>query len=63
MEKNSSIVLTTDEVKQIEEGKIPFRISSTWGFTLDELRVIISSGNYTATSWTASEPGTEGFTL
>jgi len=63
MEKNSSLILTTDEVKQVSEGKIPNRIAATWGFTLEELRSIIASGTYTVTSWTTSESGTEGFNL
>jgi hypothetical protein len=63
MEKNSSVVLTKQEVEEVSKGNIPMRIAATWGFTLEELRSIISSGTYTVTSWSTSEPGTEGFNL
>ena len=60
MEKNSSVIFTQSEVDEIRNGTVPNRLMATWGFTIDELRAIISSGNYTVTSWTISEPGTEG---
>jgi hypothetical protein len=63
MEKNSSVVLTKDEVEQVKAGKIPMRIAATWGFTLEELTAIINAGTYTVTSWEASLPGSEGFNL
>lgn len=63
MEKSSSVVLTQNEIEQITDGEIPFRIASTWGFTLAELRGILAAGTYTKTSWTTPESGTESFNL
>lgn len=60
MEKNSSVILTQAEVDDIKAGKVPARLSATWRFTLPELESIIEQGKYTVTSWTHSEPGTEG---
>ena len=59
IEKSSSVVLTSDEVQQISDDKIPPRIAATWGFTLAELKAIIEAGTYTKTSWSSPEAGTE----
>lgn len=64
MEKNSSVVLTSDEIKEIRDNhRIPARITATWGFTLEELTAIINAGTYTVTSWSSPESGTESFNL
>lgn len=59
MEKNSSVILTPGEVEEVKAGRVPARLSATWRFTLDELKSIIESGNYSVTSWIPAEPGTE----
>ena len=63
MEKNSSVVLTQDEIKQINNNEGPSRLQATWGFTIEELQAILKSGNFTTMAWSISEPGTEGFNL
>lgn len=60
LEKNSSVILTRDEITQIANGNVPGRLSATWGFTLEQLRDILDEGNYTIASWTHIDPDTEG---
>lgn len=59
MEKNSSVVLTADEIVEIAHGLLPLRLSQTWGFSLEELRAIIDAGTYTITSWSPGDPGND----
>lgn len=48
MEKNGQISLSPADVALVEKGVVPqrFGVGSDWNLTLDELKAIISSGNY-----------------
>lgn len=49
MEKNGSLKLSPEEVKQIREGVVPDRIKDSWGLSLEELSVMIAAGDYQST--------------
>ena len=50
LEKSSTLVLSSAELKEIEQGSVPDRIYATWGLSLPELQAIIRNHQYTLTS-------------
>lgn len=46
MEKNSSVILTKDDLAQYDRGLVSDRLVQTWGFTFSELKNIVESGAY-----------------
>ena len=49
LEKNSSVVLTDDDLKEYKEGRVSKRVRETWEFSLEELKEVVESGNYNIT--------------
>lgn len=54
LEKTGAVTLTEYELVEAKSGILPIRISQTWGLSLDELLVIIRSGNYQSIGSSAS---------
>lgn len=46
LEKNGSIVLSSSDVAQIQQGVVPDHVAQRWGLTLEELKVIVSASIY-----------------
>ena len=47
LEKNSSVVLTKDDLDLYNAGKVSDRLRDNWNLTYDDLRKIVESNNYT----------------
>lgn len=47
IEKSGSIVLTPDDIEQYNAGIVSERIRQTWGLSLDDLKAIIESNQFT----------------
>ena len=47
LEKNSTIALTEDDLKEYNLGNVSERVSSLWNLTYPELTEIISNNSYT----------------
>lgn len=41
LEKNGSIVLTEEDKKEYNEGKVSKRIKDTWGLSFTELKAVV----------------------
>lgn len=46
LEKNSSPVLTNDDIETYNRGEVSDRVKEIWGLTFEQLRDIIESHNY-----------------
>lgn len=46
MEKNGKLHLTPDELADIKAGRLPERIASEWGISLDEALAMVRNGSY-----------------
>lgn len=46
MEKDGKIILTREELVQINSGVLPAKVSSEWGLTLSEVKEMIRLGCY-----------------
>lgn len=49
LEKTGTIILTSDDLKQAEEGIVSDRVKQTWGLTLQQLKEVIDSKSYAST--------------
>lgn len=47
LEKNGTITLTDEDLKEYNSGNVSQRIYDNWGLTLSELREIVENGSYT----------------
>lgn len=47
LEKNSTIALTKDDLKQYNQGLVSDRLKQLWQLTFPELKEIVDNGNYT----------------
>lgn len=47
LEKQGRVVLTDDDLEQYNKGQVSSRVKDTWGFSLDDLKDVIASKQYT----------------
>lgn len=47
LEKSSSIILTSDDIKMYNDGLVSKRLQETWGLDITSLGQLINSQNYT----------------
>lgn len=54
LEKSGTIVLTVDDINELNNGKVSERVSSTWNLTLQQLKEIVANNDYVPAASTRS---------
>ncbi len=47
LEKSGSVVLTKEDLELYNQGQVSKRLADEWGLSLESLREIVTSHNYT----------------